>query len=82
MSINSKNIQSILEDWIRGFARVLGKEPDANFQVWMYEHFSSAQDERVKKYWRLLAKLKNIPFSSERSAAFKWLLKGLERRVR
>ena len=74
--------QSVLDDWIKGFAKVLGKVPDAEFQRWMYEYFSGAQDERMERYWQLIAKLKDMPFSPERSAALRWLLESLKSRVK
>jgi DNA-binding transcriptional MerR regulator len=69
--------QALIDRWVKSFAQVMQREPDAAFAQWMLDYFESAHHPKINRYWELIAQLKQMPYSPAFVNAFDWLLTGL-----
>jgi DNA-binding transcriptional MerR regulator len=74
--------QRVVDLWVRGLARLLGRKSGTAFEAWMLREFQAASDPRIPRYWALIAQLKNLPpHRPERAAVWPWLMEGLRFRA-
>jgi DNA-binding transcriptional MerR regulator len=76
-SAEDEATQAVIDRWVKSFAQVMQREPNAVFVRWMLDYFASAQHPKINRYWELIAQLKQIPYSPIFANAFDWLLAAL-----
>jgi DNA-binding transcriptional MerR regulator len=73
--------QALIDRWVKSFAQLMQREPDAAFAMWMLDYFQSAHHPKINRYWELIAQLKQMPYSPAFANTFDWLLAGLRHKM-
>jgi DNA-binding transcriptional MerR regulator len=69
--------RAVVEGWIHGSARAMGKQDDPHFARWMLSHYERTYDPRMERYWELIAILKGWNYDPTVAKAYRWLIEGL-----
>ncbi|MDN3351575.1 MerR family transcriptional regulator [Actinomadura sp. DC4] len=74
----SPQARPIVDELVAVFARAHRRTDDAEFRTWLAERLRAGADERVARYWRLLAAINGGPAKDDPVPAARWLLAALE----
>jgi DNA-binding transcriptional MerR regulator len=70
----------IVDELVAVFAVAHRRADDAEFRTWLAERIRVGADERVSRYWRLLAAINRGPAKADPVPSARWFLAALERR--
>jgi DNA-binding transcriptional MerR regulator len=79
ISPGSAAARPIVDELVAVFAVAHRRTDDAEFRAWLAERIRVGADERVSRYWRLLAAVNGGPAKADPVPAARWFLTALER---
>jgi DNA-binding transcriptional MerR regulator len=73
----SEQAKPIVRELVRAYAKGFGRLDDEETARWMLQRFEVANDQRVERYWQLLAVISGSPPPPAMAPAFEWCIAAL-----
>lgn len=69
--------QALAEEWLETSARVMGRQPDADYKAWLRTRYA-AHDARAVRYWELVAVMRGQPPQTSPNREWTWIIDAMK----
>ncbi|MFB9264313.1 MerR family transcriptional regulator [Bradyrhizobium erythrophlei] len=69
--------QALARDWLETSARLLGREPNLEFRIWLRGRYA-LHDARAARYWELVAIMRGLPPDSSPNREWAWITEAMQ----